>query len=138
MDLGPIVRAMRHNKVRIGLIVVEIALTLAIVVNCVTMIVEARTKIAQSSGFADDEIVVVTSTPFEKAFREDGYLDNSRREDMETMLGVTDVKAVSNTRFLPSVSRACAALPEIPVRSSSRLGWPNRESGLSTVSSVGV
>jgi putative ABC transport system permease protein len=101
MDLGPIVRAMRHNKVRIGLIVMEIALTLAIVVNCVTMIVEARTKIAQSSGFADEEIVVVTSTPFEKAFREDGYLDNSRREDLETMLSVPGVKAVSNTRFLP-------------------------------------
>src|SRR5688572_21265136 len=101
MDLGPIVRAMRHNKVRIGLIVMEIALTLAIVVNCVTMIVEARTKIAQSSGFADDDIVVVTSTPFEKAFREDGYLDNSRREDLETMLSVPGVKAASNTRFLP-------------------------------------
>ena len=44
MELGPILRAMRRNKVRFGLIVLEIALTLAIVANCVTMILEARTQ----------------------------------------------------------------------------------------------
>ena len=42
MEFGPILRAMGRNKVRIGLIVFEVALTLAIVVNCITMIVEAR------------------------------------------------------------------------------------------------
>jgi putative ABC transport system permease protein len=101
MELGPILRAMRRNKTRIGLIVFEVALTLAIVVNCITMISEARTKMVRPSGFADDDIVRVTSTPFEKAFREDGYLDNSRREDLEALRSLPGVKAVSNTSFLP-------------------------------------
>jgi putative ABC transport system permease protein len=101
MEIGPIVRAMRRNKVRVGVIVLEIALTLAIVVNCVTMIAEARTKMVRPSGFADDDIVSVRSTPFEKAFREDGYLDNGRREDLAVLRAVPGVTAVSNTRFLP-------------------------------------
>jgi putative ABC transport system permease protein len=101
MEFGPILRAMRRNKTRIGLIVFEVALTLAIVVNCITMISEARTKMVRPSGFADEDIVRVTSTPFEKAFREDGYLDNSRREDLEALRSVPGVKAVSNTNFLP-------------------------------------
>jgi putative ABC transport system permease protein len=101
MEFGPILRAMRRNKTRIGLIVFEVALTLAIVVNCVTMISEARTKMVRPSGFADGEIVSITSTPFEKAFREDAYLENSRREDLDALRSVPGIKAVSNTYFLP-------------------------------------
>jgi putative ABC transport system permease protein len=101
MEFGPILRAMRRNKTRIGLIVFEVALTLAIVVNCITMISEARTKMVRPSGFADEDIVAVRSTPFEKAFREDGYLDNSRREDLEALRSLPGVEAVSNTNFLP-------------------------------------
>ena len=42
MEMGPILRAMGRNKVRFGLIVMEVALTLAIVANCVAMIRDAR------------------------------------------------------------------------------------------------
>jgi putative ABC transport system permease protein len=101
MELGPILRAMGRNKTRIGLIVLEVALTLAIVVNCITMIAEARTQMTRPSGFADDDIVSVQSTPFDKAFREDGYVENSRREDLDVLRAVPGVRAVSNTYFLP-------------------------------------
>src|SRR5213076_3403469 len=101
MELGPILRAMQRNKTRIGLIVFEVALTLAVVVNCITMIVEARTKMVRPSGFADEEIVWVRSTPYEKAFREETFRDNGRREDLQALRGLPGVKAVSNTYFLP-------------------------------------
>ncbi len=42
MHLGPILRAMLRNKVRFGLLAVEVALTLAIVANCVSLILAAR------------------------------------------------------------------------------------------------
>jgi putative ABC transport system permease protein len=101
MELGPILRAMGRNKVRFGLIVAEVALTLAIVANCVALIRDAQAKMSQPSGFDDDNIVRVTSNPFEKSFREDGYLDNALREDLQVLRSTPGVRAVSNTNFLP-------------------------------------
>jgi putative ABC transport system permease protein len=92
---------MGRNKVRFGLIVAEVALTLAIVANCVALIRDAQAKIAQPSGFDDENIVRVTSNPFEKAFREDGYLDNVLRQDLEVLRATPGVRAVTNTNFLP-------------------------------------
>jgi putative ABC transport system permease protein len=101
VEFGPILRAMGRNKVRFGLIVAEVALTLAIVVNCVALIRDAQGRMAQPSGFDDDNIARVTSNPFEKSFREDGYLDNVLREDLSVLRSTPGVRAVSNTNFLP-------------------------------------
>jgi putative ABC transport system permease protein len=101
MEFGPILRAMGRSKVRYGLIVAEIALTLAIVANCVNMIRSSRAEMATISGFDDDNIVSVRSTPFSPAFKEQGYRDNGVRRDLDAIRAIPGVKAVSNTRFLP-------------------------------------
>lgn len=101
MEFGPILRSMRRNKVRYGLIVAEVALTLAVVANCVNMIRDARRQMAILSGFDDDNLIRVNSRPFAPAFKEDGYLDNSVRKDLAALRALSGVKAASNTRFLP-------------------------------------
>jgi putative ABC transport system permease protein len=101
MDIGPIFRAMRRNKLRFGLVVFEIALTLAIVANCVTMILDARSKMTRLSGFDDENLVMVRSTPFDPAFKEDGYLDNAVKQDLDVLRGLPGVRAATNTRFIP-------------------------------------
>lgn len=101
MEFGPILRAIRRNKVRYGLIVAEVALTLAVVANCVHMIREARREMAISSGFDDANLIRVTSTPFAEAFKEQGYRDNQRELDLQALRGIPGVKAASNTGFLP-------------------------------------
>ena len=69
MHIGPTIRAMLRSKLRFGLIAFEVALTLAIVLNCVTMIQKARSSLAQKSGFADEELIDVTVRPFDPAYR---------------------------------------------------------------------
>jgi putative ABC transport system permease protein len=101
MEMGPILRAMGRNKVRFGLIVMEVALTLAIVTNCVAMIRDARAKMNRVSGFDDANLVRVVSLPFEKEFREQGYLDNALDADLRSLRSMPGVRAASNTRFLP-------------------------------------
>jgi putative ABC transport system permease protein len=101
VELGPILRALGRNKVRFGVIVAEVALTLAIVTNCVALIRDAQAQMSQASGFDDDNIVRVTSNPFEKAFREEGYLDNVLRQDLEVLRATPGVRQVTNTNFLP-------------------------------------
>lgn len=101
MEIGPVLRALGRNKTRFGLIALEIALTLAIVANCVTMILDARRQITHPSGFDDENLLSVRSNPFAEAFREDGYLDNSMKQDLEALRGIPGVRGVTNTRFLP-------------------------------------
>jgi putative ABC transport system permease protein len=101
MELGPIVRALGRNKTRFGLIALEIALTLAIVTNCVTMILEARTKMVKKSGFDDSNIVSVRSAPFDPAFKEEGYRDNSLKQDLAALRATPGVIAATNSGFLP-------------------------------------
>src|SRR5262245_16385265 len=93
LELGPILRSMKRNKVRFGLIVLEVALTLAIVANCITMIADARTQMSRASGFDDENIVSVRSVPFDPAFKEDGYLDNSLKQDIEAIRATPGVRA---------------------------------------------
>lgn len=101
MEFGPILRSMSRNKVRYGLIVLEIALTLAIVTNCVSLIRDARTELGKESGFDDEHILSVRSQPYAPEFKETGYVANSVQQDLDVLRRLPGVKAVSNTRFLP-------------------------------------
>ena len=101
MDFGPILRAMGRNKARYGLIALEVALTLAIVTNCVAMISDARTKMARPSGFDDAHLIAVDSVPFDRAFQEAGYFDNAVNEDLRQLEAMPGVRSAMNTRFLP-------------------------------------
>src|SRR5688500_20310135 len=109
MELGPIVRALRRNKTRFGLIALEIALTLAIVTNCVTMILEARTKMVKESGFDDSNIVSVRSTPFDPAFKEEGYRDDSLRADLAALRATPRALPAANSGPLPSAGGSRSA-----------------------------
>jgi putative ABC transport system permease protein len=101
MESGPILRAIRRNKARFGLIAVEVALTLAVVVNCLALISDAREKMAQPSGFDDDNLIHVQSMPFGAAFREEGYRQNALRADLELVRATPGVRAAASTGFLP-------------------------------------
>src|SRR5512141_265823 len=101
MAFGPILRAMSRSKVRYGLIVLEIALTLAVVTNCVSLLRDAQRELGKESGFDDANILTVRSQPFAPPFQEAGYLANSVRADLDVLRRLPGVKAVSNTRFLP-------------------------------------
>ena len=59
MELGPIFRSLIHNKSRFWLIAMEIALTLAIVVNCVNIILDMRAQITRPSGMDEEAIAEI-------------------------------------------------------------------------------
>jgi putative ABC transport system permease protein len=92
---------MRHNKTRFILIILEIAFTLAIVTNCVNMILEERRTLTHPSGFDDDNIVWLRSRPFAPEFRETKYMQNSIEADVRTIAAIPGVKAVASTNFRP-------------------------------------
>jgi putative ABC transport system permease protein len=101
MEIGPIVRALRRNKMRFALIVVQIAITLAVVTNAINMIQAERIKMQKKSGFDDQNIIWIWSRPFSPAFKDSAYTRSSLDADLRAMQGIPGVKAVSNTSFQP-------------------------------------
>src|SRR5688572_17216389 len=98
MELGPVFRALVHNRARFLLISLEVALTLAIVVNCVSMVVDLRGKFLRPSGFDEENLVVVSLEPFAPAYQDAEYLHAARARDLERLRafpGVRDATAIS-------------------------------------------
>lgn len=101
MPIGPIIRAMKHNRTRFALIILEIAITLAIVTNAVNMILSEREKMKKISGFDDANLLYVIGTPFAPEFKEQTYVENVVNADLRAIAAVPGVKAVAVTGFLP-------------------------------------
>jgi len=101
MEFGPIIRSLQRNKVRFLLIVVQIAITLAVVTNAITMIRTANENISKKSGFDDDNIVWVRTRPFSPAFKDLPYRVSVVNADLRAIQGIPGVVGVANTNFLP-------------------------------------
>ena len=99
MNIGPIIRAMNHNRTRVVLIVLEIAMTLAIVTNCVNVILAERMKMSRTSGFDDDNIVRLNIRPFAPEFRDATFIDNIIDQDVRTIQSVPGVRSAANSNF---------------------------------------
>jgi putative ABC transport system permease protein len=101
MEFGPISRAILRNKVRFGLIILQIAITLAVVTNAINMILAERSKMLRPSGFDDHNLMWVYSRPFATAFGERAYRISSADADLRELKTIPGVHAVTNTFFIP-------------------------------------
>ena len=74
MEFGPILRAMFRNKIGVGLLVIEIALTMAVVVNCLSMVISNRARMAIPTGLDEENILAIRIQSRGEAFDEDAFL----------------------------------------------------------------
>jgi len=100
MPFGPIIRSLRHNKTRFVLIVLEIAFTLAIVANCVNMILDERKQMLKQSGFDDEHLVFARSQHFTPHADANATVA-AMNKDLRALQSVPGVRAAANTYFLP-------------------------------------
>lgn len=101
MELGPIVRAMSRNKLRFGLIAMQIALTLAVLANCVALIQDARQKMIYPKTFAEDDLIAIHIPLQDAASRDHRRKSLQARELLEGLKGISGVRAVTSTTFFP-------------------------------------
>lgn len=101
MELGPIFRAMMRHRARFLLIAVEVALTLAIVANSVSLILDARAEMTRPSGFDEDNLIHVVSTPFADELQDPERARQLLDEDLRTLRALSGVRAASHTSLLP-------------------------------------
>jgi putative ABC transport system permease protein len=101
MHFGPIFRALMHHKARFWLITLEVALTLAIVANCVNMALDLRSEYVRETGADEEHIIVVRTEPFGADFAQEEYRDEVRRTDLERLRALPGVRQATSTRQLP-------------------------------------
>jgi len=101
MEIGPIFRALFHNKSRFWLIAVEIALTLAIVVNCIAMIMDQRARMTRPTGMDVDHILIVESQPFSPEFEDDDFVEASYNEDLRMIRALPGVRSAASMHAIP-------------------------------------
>ena len=101
MELGPILRALFHNRTRFVLISLEVALTLAIVVNCVNMMLDLRREMNQPSGMDEENLLVLTLRPHGSAFVDDDYAKSVRDDDLRLVQSLPGVRAATRVQAVP-------------------------------------
>lgn len=101
MEIGPIFRALLHHRTRFFLITIEIALTLAIVVNCLNILRDQRAKIERPTGMAVDDVVVATVHPFDPVFQDDDFVETIYHQDVDALRALPGVRGASAAHAIP-------------------------------------
>lgn len=83
MEIGPIFRAMIQKKIGVLLLVAEIAVTMAVVLNCINLVIDNRKRLMIPSGLDEENIIVLSILSYGVAFEEDEFGDQIRQQDLE-------------------------------------------------------
>lgn len=101
MQIGPILRAMARNKTKVALLVLEIAFTTAIVLNCLAMIGAQRGQMLRDSGLDEENLVAVQLRPWGEAFADDAFANAQAERDMTALRALPEVSDAALIGPLP-------------------------------------
>lgn len=101
MEIGPIFRALINNRSRFWLITIEIALTLAIVTNCINMIMDERETMLRPTGMDVDRLIVVYSEPWAEEFQDDDFVEASFEDDLRVLRAIPGVYRAAGISATP-------------------------------------
>lgn len=97
MHFLPILSTLRRHRTAAALIVLEIAVTCAIVCNAIFLIGDRLSRMDRQSGVAEDELVRVQIAGIGKT--SDGYAVTT--QDMVALRAIPGVKSVATTNMVP-------------------------------------
>ncbi|MBN8792713.1 MAG: ABC transporter permease [Stenotrophomonas nitritireducens] len=97
MEIRPILSVLMRHKTAAALIVLEIALSCAIICNAIFVIGHRTGEMRRDSGIAEDELVYISVS----SLQPDRNRDAMRREDTATLAAVPGVRSVTSVNQLP-------------------------------------
>jgi putative ABC transport system permease protein len=92
---------MIQKKVGVVLLVAEIAVTMAVVLNCINLIIDNRKRLIIPSGLDEENIIVLSMQSYGEAFEEEEFLDQIRRQDLDLIRAQPGVIQATPIRPLP-------------------------------------
>ncbi|MBZ0114235.1 MAG: ABC transporter permease [Thermoanaerobaculia bacterium] len=99
MEIGPIFRSLSRNKTRSILLILEIAVTLAIVLNCWNLMMQQRESLMRPSGIDEKNIIAVEVQTFGPDYQDWEYRRQVVSRDVAALRqlpGVIDATPISN------------------------------------------
>lgn len=97
MELGPIWRAMTRNKIGAILIALQIAVTMAIMVNAVSIMQEKSAMMSRPSGLDEVNLFTLESVGFANDFNEQVTVE----EDLAALRAIPGIVNVMQTNSIP-------------------------------------
>lgn len=98
MDIKPIYSALMRNKAGLSLIVLQVAITLAVVCNSLFIILDRAERVSRPSGIDEQNTFIISSLGFATGFD----LRQSMREDLDLIRSLPGVKAATTTNTVPT------------------------------------
>lgn len=108
MTVHPMISALRKHKAGVALIVLQVALTLAIVCNAIFIIGTRIERIARPTGLDEADLFLITQQWVGLGASADNMerLDAMQREDLATLRGLPEVASATPISSLPLLDSA--------------------------------
>lgn len=133
MDILPILSTLKRHKIAAGLIVIQIALTCAIVCNALFVISERLALIKAPTGMADRELLVLRVNGLSRNEHPEAQTDADLAA-LRAVPGVASVSMVSQIPFVPgSTAEGVSSTPDGDQRQVSVGLYATREGWLQTL-----
>ncbi len=101
MNIKALIKSLLLRKFTTGLLLLQLALTLGLLVNSAILAVDTQDKLNQDTGFDLDNILVVEMLPTSGAYNDSEYYKSITLEDIAKIEAMPGVKSVAPSVQLP-------------------------------------
>ncbi|RHW74748.1 ABC transporter permease [Colwellia sp. RSH04] len=105
MNIKALFKSLLLRKFTTGLLILQLAITLGLLVNSTILAFDTSEKVSQSTGLDTDNILVMSTHPTSGNYRDLDYFRSIVTEDMAKLKLLSGVNSVSVTNQLPIASR---------------------------------
>jgi len=105
MNIKALFKSLLLRKFTTGLLILQLAITLGLLVNSAILALDTQEKIAQSTGLDLENILLVSTHPTSGSYRDLDYYRSIAMEDMAKLRQLPGVNSVSVTNQLPISTR---------------------------------
>lgn len=101
MNFKALLKSLLLRKFTTGLLILQLAITLGLLVNSVILALDTQEKVSQPTGLVNDNILIVSTHPTSGSYRDYDYFRSVASQDMVKLSQLPGVNSVSVTNQLP-------------------------------------
>jgi len=105
MNIKALFKSLLLRKFTTGLLILQLAITLGLLVNSAILALDTGAKISQETGLDNENILIMSTHPTSGSYRDLDYFRSIATEDMAKLRQLPGVNSVSVTNQLPVRSR---------------------------------